>query len=64
MRSIPGNPYEALTLEQDTEHSSILAEGSTKTMILDRSDKGAERQGIRILRLVANALRQQNPCTL
>jgi IS5 family transposase len=50
MRSMPGNPYDGHTLEEAIEQVSILAERTPKTVIVDRGYKGAELEGIRILR--------------
>jgi len=50
MRSMPGNPYDGHTLEEAIEQVSILAQHTPKTVIVDRGYKGAELDGIRILR--------------
>jgi IS5 family transposase len=50
MRSMPGNPYDGHTLEEAIEQVSILAERTPKTVIVDRGYKGAELEGVRILR--------------
>jgi IS5 family transposase len=50
MRSMPGNPYDGHTLEEAIEQVSILAEQTPQIVIVDRGYKGAELEGIRILR--------------
>ena len=50
MRSMPGNPYDGHTLEEAIEQVSIFAQRTPKTVIVDRGYKGAELEGIRILR--------------
>jgi len=50
MRSMPGNPYDGHTLEEAIEQVSILADHTPKTVIVNRGYKGAELEGIRILR--------------
>jgi IS5 family transposase len=48
MRSMPGNPYNEHTLEESIKQVSILAGRTLKILIVDT--KGAELEGIRILR--------------
>ena len=50
MRSMPGNPYDGHTLAEAIEQVEILAQRMPHTVIVDRGYKGAELQGIRILR--------------
>ena len=50
MRSMPGNPYDGHTLAEAIEQVEILAQRTPHTVIVDRGYKGAELQGIRILR--------------
>jgi IS5 family transposase len=50
MRSMPGNPYDGHTLAEAIEQVEILTDRSPKIVIVDRGYKGAELDGIRILR--------------
>ena len=50
MRSMPGNPYDGHTLAEAVEQVEILTDRSPKIVIVDRGYKGAELDGIRVLR--------------
>ena len=50
MRSLPGNPYDGHTLEETLEQVAILAERKPTIAIVDKGYRGAEIEGVRILR--------------
>jgi transposase, IS5 family len=50
MRSMPGNPYDGHTLGEAIEQVSILADRKPRMVIVDRGYRGAELDGIQILR--------------
>lgn len=50
MRSMPGNPCDGHTLAETIEQLGILAERTPKTVIVDRGHRGAELDGVQILR--------------
>ena len=50
MRSMPGNPYDGHTLHETLEQVSILTEHKPSTAVVDKGYRGAEIEGVRILR--------------
>jgi IS5 family transposase len=50
MRSMPGNPYDGHTLPETLEQVTILAERKPTIAIVDKGYRGAEVEGVRILR--------------
>ena len=50
MRSMPGNPYDGHTLDETIEQVSILANHRPRTVMVDKGYKGAEVEGVQILR--------------
>ena len=50
MRSMPGNPYDGHTLHETIEQVSILTEHKPTTAVVDKGYRGAEVEGVRILR--------------
>ena len=50
MRSMPGNPYDGHTLDETIEQVSILANQRPRTVMVDKGYKGAEVEGVQILR--------------
>jgi IS5 family transposase len=50
MRSMPGNPYDGHTLDETIEQVSILANQRPHTVMVDKGYKGAELDGVHILR--------------
>ena len=50
MRSMPGNPYDGHTLDETIEQVSILANQRPRTVLVDKGYKGAEVDGVQILR--------------
>ena len=50
MRSMPGNPYDGHTLDETIEQVSILANQRPRTVMVDKGYKGAEVDGVQILR--------------
>lgn len=50
MRSMPGNPYDGHTLAETLEQVGILTERRPTTAIVDKSYRGVEVEGVRILR--------------
>ncbi len=50
MRSMPANPYDGHTLDETNEQVSILTNQRPSTAIVDKGYKGAEIDGVQILR--------------
>jgi IS5 family transposase len=50
MRSMPGNPYDGHTQHETLEQVSILTEHKPTTAVVDKGYRGAEIEGVRILR--------------
>ncbi len=50
MRTMPGNPFDGHTLDEAIEQVSILAGHRPGTVIVDKGYKGADVEGVRILR--------------
>jgi IS5 family transposase len=50
MRSMPGNPYDGHTLDETIEQVSILANQRPRMVMVDKGYKGAEVDGVQILR--------------
>jgi IS5 family transposase len=50
MRSMPGNPYDGHTLDETIEQVSILANQRPRTVMVDKGYKGAQVDGVQILR--------------
>lgn len=50
MRSMPGNPYDGHTLDEAIEQVGILANQRPRTVMVDKGYKGAEINGVQILR--------------
>lgn len=50
MRSMPGNPYDGHTLDETIEQVSILANQRPRTVMVDKGYKGAQVEGVQILR--------------
>lgn len=49
-RSMPGNPYDGHTLEETIEQVEILAEKKPDIVIVDKGYRGAQLEGVQILR--------------
>ena len=49
-RSMPGNPYDGHTLTEAIEQVEILTERKPRTVIVDKGYKGAQLEGVQILR--------------
>ncbi len=47
---MPGNPYDGHTLVEALEQASILSDSPIHTAVVDRGYRGADVEGIRILR--------------
>ncbi|MBL3200147.1 IS5/IS1182 family transposase, partial [Klebsiella pneumoniae] len=50
MRSMPGYPYDGHTLDETIEQVAILANQRPRTVMVDKGYKGAEVEGVQILR--------------
>jgi len=50
MRSMPGNPYDGHTLDETIEQVSIVANQRPRTVMVDKGYKGADVEGVQILR--------------
>jgi IS5 family transposase len=50
MRSMPSNPYDGHTLDETIEQVGILANQRPHTVMVDKGYKGAEVDGVQILR--------------
>jgi IS5 family transposase len=50
MRSLPGNPYDGHTLDEAIEQVGILTNQRPRTVMVDKGYRGAEVEGVQILR--------------